>query len=224
MSLMRTRTLASACVGEAISSINTCSSRRDPSDWGDERPASTPLLCAAGQQVILPREPMQLRAGAEHTIELAHLAVVHEIEIELDRVAQFLRLRLGHDRRRCTIASRLGSCLNADNWASLAAGNEQWSSVMASVPETMSAIGISTPGGPDVLQAKSVPTPRPGPGQILITVAAAGVNRPDLMQRAGSYPPPPGHSPLPGLEVAGEVAALGEGVTRWQRGDKVCAL
>jgi NADPH2:quinone reductase len=95
---------------------------------------------------------------------------------------------------------------------------------MASVPETMTAIEISTPGGPDALKPKSVPRPRPGSGQILVKVAAAGVNRPDLMQRAGAYPPPPGHSPLPGLEIAGEVAALGEGVTRWKQGDQVCAL
>src|SRR5262249_30260713 len=96
--------------------------------------------------------------------------------------------------------------------------------VMPSVPEMMTAIEITTPGGPDVLKPARIPTPRPGSGQILIKVAAAGVNRPDLMQRAGSYPPPPWHSPLPGLEVAGEVAAVGEGVTRWQLGDKVCAL
>jgi putative PIG3 family NAD(P)H quinone oxidoreductase len=96
--------------------------------------------------------------------------------------------------------------------------------IMASVPLTMTAIEITTPGGPEVLQPISLPTPRPGPGQILVKVAAAGVNRPDLMQRAGAYPPPPGHSPLPGLEIAGEVAALGEGVTRWKLGDKVCAL
>ena len=95
---------------------------------------------------------------------------------------------------------------------------------MASVPETMTAIEISTPGGPDVLKPKSIPTPKPAAGQILVKVAAAGVNRPDLMQRAGLYPPPPGHSPLPGLEVAGEVAAVGTGVTRWKAGDKVCAL
>jgi NADPH2:quinone reductase len=95
---------------------------------------------------------------------------------------------------------------------------------MASVPETMTAIEISTPGGPDVLKAKTMPTPKPAAGQILVKVAAAGVNRPDVMQRAGLYPPPPGHSPLPGLEVAGEVAALGAGVTRWKLGDKVCAL
>jgi putative PIG3 family NAD(P)H quinone oxidoreductase len=69
-----------------------------------------------------------------------------------------------------------------------------------------------------------MPTPKPGAGQILVKVAASGVNRPDLMQRAGSYPPPPGHSVLPGLEIAGEVAAVGQGVTRWKPGDKVCAL
>ena len=95
---------------------------------------------------------------------------------------------------------------------------------MASVPETMTAIEISTPGGPDVLKAKVVPVPKPGAGQILIKVAAAGVNRPDVAQRMGAYPPPPGHSPLPGLEVAGEVAAVGQGVGRWKPGDKVCAL
>lgn len=95
---------------------------------------------------------------------------------------------------------------------------------MASVPETMTAVEISKPGGPDVLVARTLPVPRPGAGQILIKVAAAGVNRPDVAQRMGVYPPPPGHSPLPGLEVAGEVAAVGSGVTRWKPGDKVCAL
>jgi NADPH2:quinone reductase len=95
---------------------------------------------------------------------------------------------------------------------------------MAGVPETMTAVEITTPGGPDVLQARTVPAPPPGPGQILVKVAAAGVNRPDVQQRIGAYPPPPGHSKLPGLEVAGEVAALGTGATRWKVGDKVCAL
>jgi NADPH2:quinone reductase len=95
---------------------------------------------------------------------------------------------------------------------------------MAGVPETMTAVEITTPGVPDVLQARTVPTPQPGPGQILVKVAAAGVNRPDVQQRIGAYPPPPGHSKLPGLEVAGEVAALGTGATRWKVGDKVCAL
>ena len=95
---------------------------------------------------------------------------------------------------------------------------------MACPPETMTAIEISAPGGPDVLKPKVVPTPRPGPGQALVKVAAAGVNRPDLAQRSGSYPPPPGASPLPGLEVAGEVVLVGEGVARWRPGEQVCAL
>jgi NADPH2:quinone reductase len=95
---------------------------------------------------------------------------------------------------------------------------------MACPPETMTAIEISTPGGPDVLKPKVVATPQPGAGQVLVKVAAAGVNRPDLAQRSGSYPPPPGASPLPGLEVAGEVVLVGEGVARWRPGEQVCAL
>jgi NADPH2:quinone reductase len=95
---------------------------------------------------------------------------------------------------------------------------------MASAPETMTAIEITKPGAPDVLQPKTLPVPKPGSGQILVKVAAAGVNRPDVAQRTGAYPPPPGHSPLPGLETAGEVAATGPGVSRWKVGDKVCAL
>lgn len=95
---------------------------------------------------------------------------------------------------------------------------------MQSPPPTMTAIAITAPGGPDVLKATSLPTPRPGQGQVLVQVAAAGVNRPDVAQRMGAYPPPPGHSPLPGLEIAGEVVEPGAGVTRWKAGDKVCAL
>ncbi|HEU0160130.1 MAG TPA: NAD(P)H-quinone oxidoreductase [Hyphomicrobiaceae bacterium] len=95
---------------------------------------------------------------------------------------------------------------------------------MPSPPETMTAIEISAPGGPDVLKPKVVPTPQPGAGQVLVKVAAAGVNRPDLAQRSGSYPPPAGASPLPGLEVAGEVVRVGEGVARWRLGEQVCAL
>ena len=91
-------------------------------------------------------------------------------------------------------------------------------------PDTMTAIEISAPGGPEVLKPKVVATPKPGPGQMLVKVAAAGVNRPDLAQRSGSYPPPPGASPLPGLEIAGEVVLVGEGVARWRLGDTVCAL
>jgi NADPH2:quinone reductase len=95
---------------------------------------------------------------------------------------------------------------------------------MPSVPDTMTAVAITTPGGPEVLKADSLPTPKPGAGQVLVKVAAAGVNRPDVAQRMGAYPPPPGHSPLPGLEIAGEVAAVGDGVKRWKVGDKLCAL
>jgi putative PIG3 family NAD(P)H quinone oxidoreductase len=95
---------------------------------------------------------------------------------------------------------------------------------MPSAPPTMNAVAITTPGGPEVLKLGQVPTPKPGAGQLLVKVAAAGVNRPDLAQRAGAYPPPPGHSPLPGLEIAGEVVEAGAGTTRWKAGDKVCAL
>lgn len=92
------------------------------------------------------------------------------------------------------------------------------------VPATMTCIEITAPGAPEVLKPATRPTPQPGPGEILIKVAAAGVNRPDVLQRYGKYPPPPGASDLPGLEVAGRVAALGAGVTGFTVGDKVCAL
>ncbi len=93
-----------------------------------------------------------------------------------------------------------------------------------SLPHAMIAMEIHIPGGPDVLKPCSVPVPVPGHGQIVIRVAYAGVNRPDALQRAGTYNPPPGASPLPGLECSGHVAALGPGVTRWAVGDAVCAL
>lgn len=89
---------------------------------------------------------------------------------------------------------------------------------------SMLAMEISTPGGPDVLRPVSLPVPVPGHGQIIVRLAYAGVNRPDALQRAGSYAPPASASPLPGLEGAGTVVAMGPGVTRWQIGDKVCAL
>ncbi len=95
---------------------------------------------------------------------------------------------------------------------------------MMSLPTTMTAIEIAESGGPEVLRPVERPVPAAAPGEILIAVAAAGVNRPDVAQRAGLYPPPPGASDLPGLEVAGEVVALGDGVSDWQAGDKVCAL
>lgn len=88
----------------------------------------------------------------------------------------------------------------------------------------MRAIEISGPGGPDVLRMTSRPVPRPGPGELVIRVAYAGVNRPDALQRAGVYNPPQGASDLPGLEAAGEVAAVGSGVSSHAVGDKVCAL
>ena len=94
----------------------------------------------------------------------------------------------------------------------------------ADLPATMTAIEIRTPGGPDVLVACERPLPQPAKGEILIEVAAAGINRPDILQREGGYPPPKGASDLPGLEVAGHVAALGEGVTSFAEGDAVCAL
>ena len=95
---------------------------------------------------------------------------------------------------------------------------------MTALPPTMTCIEISQPGGPDVLKPATRPVPGPQEGEVLIKVAAAGVNRPDLAQRAGVYPPPPGASDLPGLECAGTVAALGAGVTSWKVGDAVCAL
>ncbi|MCC5970109.1 MAG: NAD(P)H-quinone oxidoreductase [Pararhodobacter sp.] len=88
----------------------------------------------------------------------------------------------------------------------------------------MRAIEISRPGGPEVLALAERPEPVPGEGEIVIRVAWAGVNRPDTLQRAGAYAPPPGASDLPGLEASGHVAAVGPGVTRWREGDAVCAL
>ncbi|OJU29652.1 MAG: NAD(P)H-quinone oxidoreductase [Nitrobacter sp. 62-13] len=95
---------------------------------------------------------------------------------------------------------------------------------MEKLPAQMTVIGISQPGGPEVLVPETRPVPAPGAGEILIKVEVAGVNRPDVMQRTGSYPPPPGASDLPGLEVAGEVVAIGEGVIRYKPGDKVMSL
>lgn len=89
---------------------------------------------------------------------------------------------------------------------------------------SMLAMEISAPGGPDVLKPVSVPVPVPGHGQIVIRVAYAGVNRPDALQRAGAYAPPPNASPLPGLECSGTVVETGPGVSRWKIGDQVCAL
>ncbi|WP_290814669.1 NAD(P)H-quinone oxidoreductase [Ferrovibrio sp.] len=92
------------------------------------------------------------------------------------------------------------------------------------LPNTMTVIEISQSGGPEVLKPAERPMVQPAAGEVLIKVHAAGVNRPDVLQRAGMYPPPPGAPDTPGLEVAGEIAAIGAGVQRWKLGDKVCAL
>src|SRR5512140_2012612 len=95
---------------------------------------------------------------------------------------------------------------------------------MEKLPAQMTVIGISKPGGPEVLVPETRAVPTPGPGEILVKVAAAGVNRPDVAQRSGAYPPPPGASDLPGLEIAGEVVAVGSGAVRHKIGDKVMSL
>ncbi|MFL6856683.1 MAG: NAD(P)H-quinone oxidoreductase [Allosphingosinicella sp.] len=95
---------------------------------------------------------------------------------------------------------------------------------MAEIPEMMAAIDPAEPGGPEVLQLGRRPVPRPGADQVLIRVEAAGVNRPDVMQRRGLYPPPPGAPSIPGLEVAGTIVGTGEGVAREMYGRPVCAL
>ena len=92
------------------------------------------------------------------------------------------------------------------------------------LPERMTAITFAAPGGPEVMVSSEVPLPSPASGEVLIRVAAAGVNRPDVMQRKGLYPPPPGASPILGLEVAGNVVALGADVSSWRVGDRVTAL
>ena len=92
------------------------------------------------------------------------------------------------------------------------------------LPQTMTAIEISAPGGPEVLKPVSRPVPAPKDGEVLVEVAAAGINRPDVLQRQGRYDPPPGASDIPGLEVAGRIVAVGQGVQSWKEGDAVCAL
>jgi len=95
---------------------------------------------------------------------------------------------------------------------------------MTALPTSMTAIGIKAPGGPEALVPEQRAVPAPGASEILIKVAAAGVNRPDVMQRQGLYPPPPGAPDIPGLEIAGEIVAFGPNVNRWKAGDRVMAL
>ncbi|GJD59471.1 NAD(P)H-quinone oxidoreductase [Methylobacterium dankookense] len=94
----------------------------------------------------------------------------------------------------------------------------------ATLPETMRQLRYASAGGPDVIALETAPVPTPGPGQVMIEVVAAGINRPDLMQRQGKYPPPKGATDVPGLEVSGRIVALGEGVSGHALGDEVCAL
>jgi len=95
---------------------------------------------------------------------------------------------------------------------------------MSTLPARMTVIGIKAPGGPEVLVPEERQVPTPCEGELLIRVRAAGVNRPDVMQRKGLYPPPPGASDIPGLEIAGEIAALGPAIRRWKEGDRVMSL
>src|SRR6185369_4516151 len=95
---------------------------------------------------------------------------------------------------------------------------------MIGIPTMMNAIDPEAPGGPELLCLVQRPVPLPGPGEVLIRVVAAGVNRPDILQRKGGYPPPPGAPSIPGLEVSGEIVVLGEGVTAEMLGQPVCAL
>ncbi|HUO55681.1 MAG TPA: NAD(P)H-quinone oxidoreductase [Rhodoblastus sp.] len=95
---------------------------------------------------------------------------------------------------------------------------------MSALPQTMREIFFDGAGGPEVIKWREAPVPAPGPGKVLVAVAAAGINRPDCIQRAGLYPPPPGESEVPGLEIAGKIVALGEGVGALSVGDEICAL
>lgn len=95
---------------------------------------------------------------------------------------------------------------------------------MPALPKMMRQVVFGGAGGPDVIRIADAQVPKPGPGKVLVEVVAAGINRPDLMQRAGNYPPPPGETEVPGMEVAGHVVSLGEGVTGLRLGDAICAL
>src|SRR5271166_5882068 len=95
---------------------------------------------------------------------------------------------------------------------------------MTAVPKLMREVFFEGAGGPEVIFLREAPVPAPGPGQVLVEVVAAGINRPDCIQRAGLYPPPPGETAVPGLEIAGRIVALGEGVSGLAVGNEICAL
>src|SRR6202158_3128962 len=140
-----------------------------------------------------------------------------------DFLPRFVVILGGHAFLPCSTIS----CQPARGWLIrcrlkfLAFGQGQ---IMEKLPAQMTVVGISKPGGPEVLVPETRAVPAPGPGEILIKFAATRVNRPDVAQRSGSYPPPPGASDLPGLEVAGEVVAVGPGATKHKVGDKVMSL
>src|SRR5437868_250815 len=102
--------------------------------------------------------------------------------------------------------------------------NERSSEPMTALPAQMTVVAIRAPGGPEMLAPQLRPLPEPDPGEVLVRVAAAGGNRPDVMQSKGPDPPPAGATRIPGLEIAGEVVSLGRAVTRWKIGDRVLAL
>src|SRR5271166_837732 len=133
-----------------------------------------------------------------------------------------LLLRLARIRRRANRHLRHGF-EKAGRCAKKATRNHQ-DRPMATIPARMTAIGIRAPGGPEVLVPEERPVPTPGADEILVAVEAAGVNRPDVMQRQGLYPPPKGAPDIPGLEIAGQVVACGAGVQRWREGEHIAAL
>jgi NADPH2:quinone reductase len=119
----------------------------------------------------------------------------------------------------------MGATLTLETGLSIKrATKREFPTEMSPLPATMTAIDPAEAGGPEVLQPVERPLPAPAEGEVLVRVAAAGVNRPDVMQRIGAYPPPPGAPTIPGLEIAGEIVAIGAKVERWRIGDKVCAL
>ena len=122
---------------------------------------------------------------------------------------------------RCDV---LEGCLSRGKMENAPAIHPDKDTIMPALPEQMTVIAISKPGGPEVLVPEQRAVPKPGAHDLLVKVAAAGVNRPDVAQRSGSYPPPPGASDLPGLEIAGEVVAVGDAVSRFKIGDKVMSL
>src|SRR5688500_5075687 len=117
-----------------------------------------------------------------------------------------------------------GSGFRLESSKELRVGKGAWEATAMTVPSSMSYVGLSEQGCPDNLAVTEGRTPHPRSGELLVRVEAAGINLPDVLQRKGDYPPPPDASPILGLEIAGEVVAIGDDVTGYEIGDKVCAL